>query len=84
MASTRWSCTTSVCVDLTLRDGFYRDDRCRLVADCTGEALGVAEARTNHEATLLTVGRLFGWAADSAPPVAAFDAPAGRPATTSA
>jgi ureidoacrylate peracid hydrolase len=59
-------CTTSVCVDATLRDAFYRDYRCLLLADCTGEPLGGAEARTNHEATLLTVQTLFGWVTDSA------------------
>jgi len=59
-------CTTSVCVDATLRDAFYRDYRCLLLADCTGEPLGGAEARTNHEATLLTIQTLFGWVTDSA------------------
>jgi ureidoacrylate peracid hydrolase len=59
-------CTTSVCVDATLRDAFYRDYRCLLLADCTGEPLGGAEARTNHEATLLTIQTLFGWVSDSA------------------
>jgi ureidoacrylate peracid hydrolase len=59
-------CTTSVCVDATVRDAFYRDYRCLLLADCTGEPLGGAEARTNHEATLLTIQALFGWVTDSA------------------
>jgi ureidoacrylate peracid hydrolase len=33
-------CTTSVCVDSTLRDAFYRDYRCLLLSDCTGEPIG--------------------------------------------
>jgi ureidoacrylate peracid hydrolase len=54
-------CTTSVCVDSTLRDAFFRDYKCLLLADCTAEPLGGDLARTNHEATLLVVEALFGW-----------------------
>jgi len=58
-------CTTSVCVDSTLRDAFYRDYRCLLLSDCTGEPVGSDLARSNHDATLLVIERLFGWVSDS-------------------
>jgi ureidoacrylate peracid hydrolase len=58
-------CTTSVCVDSTLRDAFYRDYRCLLLSDCTGEPIGSDLARTNHEASLLVIETLFGWVSDS-------------------
>jgi ureidoacrylate peracid hydrolase len=58
-------CTTSVCVDSTLRDAFYRDYRCLLLADCTGEPIGSDLSRSNHEATLLVIETLFGWVSDS-------------------
>lgn len=59
-------CTTSVCVESTLRDAFFRDYRCLLLADCTAEPIGDGLARGNHEATLLLVELLFGWVSDSA------------------
>lgn len=58
-------CTTSVCVDSTIRDAMFRDYRCVLLADCTGEPIGGDLARTNHEASLLTVQTLFGWVSSS-------------------
>jgi len=58
-------CTTSVCVEATLRDAFYRDYRCLLLSDCTAEPLGSQLARSNHEATLLLVEALFGWVSES-------------------
>jgi ureidoacrylate peracid hydrolase len=58
-------CTTSVCVDSTLRDAFYRDYRCLLLSDCTGEPIGSDLPRSNHDATLLVVETLFGWVSDS-------------------
>jgi len=59
-------CTTSVCVESTLRDAFYRDYKCLLLSDCTAEPVGSTLARTNYEATLLLVQTFFGWVADSA------------------
>jgi ureidoacrylate peracid hydrolase len=59
-------CTTSVCVESTLRDAFYRDYRCVLLADCTAEPIGSDSNRTNHEASLLVIETLFGWVSDSA------------------
>lgn len=58
-------CTTSVCVDSTLRDAFYRDYRCLLLNDCTSEPIGSDLARSNHEASLLVIETLFGWVSDS-------------------
>ena len=57
--------TTSVCVESTLRDAFYRDYRCLLLSDCTAEPIGADTTRTNHEATLAVVELLFGWVTDS-------------------
>jgi ureidoacrylate peracid hydrolase len=57
--------TTSVCVESTLRDAYFRDYRCLLLADCTAEPIGHGLARTNHDATLLMVEVLFGWVTTS-------------------
>jgi ureidoacrylate peracid hydrolase len=65
-------CTTSVCVDSTLRDAAFRDYRCVLLADCTAEPIGADLPRSNHEATLLTTELLFGWVSDSAAFIEAF------------
>jgi ureidoacrylate peracid hydrolase len=58
-------CTTSVCVDSTIRDAMFRDYRCVLLADCTGEPIGCELSRSNHEASLLVIQTLFGWVSDS-------------------
>jgi ureidoacrylate peracid hydrolase len=58
-------CTTSVCVESTLRDAFYRDYRCLLLTDCCAEAIGSEQPRTNHDATLTVIEALFGWTATS-------------------
>jgi ureidoacrylate peracid hydrolase len=58
-------CTTSICVDSTLRDAMFRDYRCVLLADCSAEPIGGDLARSNHEASLLTVEMLLGWVSDS-------------------
>jgi ureidoacrylate peracid hydrolase len=58
-------CTTSVCVDSTIRDAMFRDYRCVLLADCVGEPIGNDLGRSNHEASLLTIQTLFGWVSDS-------------------
>jgi len=53
-------CTTSVAVEATIRDAMYHDYACVLLADCTAEPLGHGFPRTNYDATLLLVERLFG------------------------
>jgi len=76
-------CTTSVCVESTLRDAFYRDYRCVLLADCTAEPLGSDSNRTNHEASLLVIETFFGWVSDSATLLQALaKQPVGAAATT--
>ncbi len=54
-------CTTSVCVESTLRDAFFRDYQCVLLEDCVAEPIGHELTRSNHDATLLLVNLLFGW-----------------------
>jgi ureidoacrylate peracid hydrolase len=58
-------CTTSVCVESTLRDAMYRDYRCIVLEDCTAEAIGAGLPRSNHDASLLVIEALFGWIATS-------------------
>jgi len=58
-------CTTSVCVDSTIRDAMCRDYQPVLLADCTGEPIGYGLPRSNHDASLLTIEVLLGWVSDS-------------------
>lgn len=58
-------CTTSVCVESTVRDAMFRDYRCIVLEDCTAEPIAESERRTNHEASLLTMQILFAWISDS-------------------
>jgi len=53
-------CTTSVCVESTIRDAFFRDYHCVLLEDCSAEPMGRNLSRSNHEATVLLVERIFG------------------------
>jgi ureidoacrylate peracid hydrolase len=59
-------CTTSVCVESTLRDAAFRDYECLLLADCTAEPIGADLVRSNYEATLLLTEMMFGAVSDSA------------------
>jgi ureidoacrylate peracid hydrolase len=58
-------CTTSVCVESTVRDAMFRDYRCVVLEDCAAEPIGATAPRSNHEASLLTMQILFGWISDS-------------------
>lgn len=58
-------CTTSVCVESTVRDAMFRDYHCLLLADCMGEPIGDGLSRSNHEASLLVTQLQFGWVATS-------------------
>jgi ureidoacrylate peracid hydrolase len=58
-------CTTSVCVESTVRDAMFRDYSCVLLEDCMGEPIGNGLPRSNHEASLLTMQTLFGWVSSS-------------------
>ena len=59
-------CTTSVCVESTVRDAFFRDYHCVVLEDCTAEPMGANLSRSNHDATILPVERIFGSVSTSA------------------
>ena len=73
-------CTTSVCVESTIRDAMFRDYSCILLADCTGEPIGHRFQRSNHEASLHLIEALFGWVSESAEVLNALAASVGRDA----
>jgi ureidoacrylate peracid hydrolase len=58
-------CTTSICVESTVRDAMFRDYRCVVLRDCVAEVIGSDLPRSNHEASLLLIEMRFGWVADS-------------------
>jgi ureidoacrylate peracid hydrolase len=58
-------CTTSICVESTVRDAMFRDYHCVLLEDCMDEPIGHEFARSNHTASLLSVQTLLGWVSDS-------------------
>ena len=58
-------CTTSVCVESTIRDAMVRDYACILFEDCTAEPVGHDLPRSNHEASLLVIQTLLGWVSTS-------------------
>jgi ureidoacrylate peracid hydrolase len=58
-------CTTSVCVESTVRDAMFRDYSCIVLADCCAEPIGYQLSRSNHEASLLVIEMLFGWVSRS-------------------
>lgn len=70
-------CTTSICVDSTVRDAMFRDYTPVLLSDCMSEPIGHDLARSNHEATLLAVEILLGWVSSSSAFLRAIEA---RPA----
>ena len=75
-------CTTSVCVESTLRDAMFRDYHCVLLEDCTAEPIGNGLPRSNHEASVLVVQVLFGRTAQSGDLLTALDRQLATPATT--
>ena len=66
-------CTTSICVESTIRDAMFRDYSCVLLEDCTGEPIGHDLQRSNHDASLLAIEALFGWTSSSAEFIDALD-----------
>jgi len=58
-------CTTSICVESTVRDAMFRDYLPVLLADCMSEPIGQGLARSNHEASILSAEVLFGWVSSS-------------------
>jgi len=58
-------CTTSICVESTIRDAYFRDYSCVLLRDCTDEPIGHDLPRSNYEASLLLIQEEFGWVSSS-------------------
>jgi ureidoacrylate peracid hydrolase len=58
-------CTTSICVDSTVRDAMFRDYLCVLLTDCMSEPIGHGLPRSNHDASLLAAEVVLGWVSDS-------------------
>lgn len=58
-------CTTSICVESTVRDAMFRDYLCVLLADCMNEPVGYGLSRSNHDASLLATEVLLGWVSGS-------------------
>ena len=58
-------CTTSVCVESTVRDAMYRNYHCIVLEDCTAEPIGEGLPRSNKEASLLVIETRFGWVSNS-------------------
>jgi ureidoacrylate peracid hydrolase len=58
-------CTTSVCVESTIRDAMFRDYSCVLLEDCTAEPIGQDFERSNHDASLLLIQTMLGWISTS-------------------
>ncbi len=56
-------CTTSICVESTLRDAYHRGYGCVLLEDCVAEPIGHG---ANHDATVLATELLFGSVSASA------------------
>jgi ureidoacrylate peracid hydrolase len=67
-------CTTSVCVESTVRDAMFRDYTPVILADCVAEPLGHEFPRSNHAASLLLFEIQFGWVSDSERMIKALDA----------
>lgn len=67
-------CTTSVCVESTVRDAMFLDYSCLLLEDCMAEPFGNVRnnsAASNHDASLQVMQALFGWVSNSAKFIAA-------------
>jgi len=60
-------CTTSVCVESTVRDAMYRDYSCVLLTDCMSQpTLGHSLPGSNHDASLVLISEAgFGWVSSS-------------------
>ena len=66
-------CTTSVCVESTIRDAAFRDYHSVLLTDCTSEPIGKDAPTSNHDASVLVIEILFGWVSTSRHFLEAFD-----------
>ena len=52
-------CTTSICVESTVRDAAFRNYLPIVLEDCTAEPIGNGLPRSNHEASLLLIKTSF-------------------------
>lgn len=57
-------CTTSICVESTVRDAMFRDYSPVVLEDCTADPIGYGLPRSNHEASILTF-QALGWVSSS-------------------
>jgi ureidoacrylate peracid hydrolase len=53
-------CTTSVCVESTVRDAMFRDYDCLVLEDCTGQPESLGAPRSKHKASLRVIEDTFG------------------------
>ncbi len=59
-------CTTSVCVEATVRDAMFRDYSCLLLEDCMCQpTLGKSSPGSNHNSSLVLAEVFFGWVSKS-------------------
>jgi ureidoacrylate peracid hydrolase len=58
-------CTTSICVESTVRDAMFRDYSSIVLEDCTAEPIGYGLPRSNHDASILAIQTLLGWVSNS-------------------
>ncbi|MGN6341126.1 MAG: cysteine hydrolase family protein [Ginsengibacter sp.] len=65
-------CTTSVCIESTVRDAMFRDYLPVVLEDCTAEPDGLNFSRTNHDASLFIIQTEFGWVSNSVEFIKAF------------
>lgn len=70
-------CTTTICVESTVRDAMFRDYSPIVLEDCTAEPIGYDLPRSNHEASLLAIQTLFGWVSNSDAFIKAFHVSSG-------
>lgn len=59
-------CTSSVCVDSTVKDAMFRDFNCLVLEDCIAEPIGSGLETTPHDSSLLVTETLLGWVGNSA------------------
>jgi ureidoacrylate peracid hydrolase len=58
-------CTTSICIESTIRDAAFRDYICVLPVDCTGQPARADSSYSGHEESLRIIERTFGWLSSS-------------------
>ena len=73
-------CTTSICVESTIRDAMFLDYTCLLLEDCAAEPIGQGLPRSNHDASLLVIQALLGWVSTSGELIRALGPAEGRSA----